>query len=290
MSNGIRWYKRQRTTQAGWVERVQIILWVNRDRTTIAETAQRRACRRDKVLFWRRRFVEGRTAKFPVAERRHDRPRSGPPRVCSPAERKAVALSTRAHSQAPTPAPRARRGDRASQPGTVLRASGRVLCTRRDWAAEVSRPDGGRSISHRTIVRIWHERDWKPWCWQGGLHSPEPEPVPKSRAICRLSLHPPEDGTLLCLDEKPGVQILERLAPDQPGWPGRVAWHFLPTHASWLNQIEIWYSVFSRKSLKGGSWRSYAELQSPILTFMRTYHRRWAHPYYWTYKDLPLTD
>jgi transposase-like protein/transposase len=369
----LRQIKRQRTTQAGWVERAKIILLADRGRTTIEETALRLGCGRDKVLFWRRRFLEGHAAKLPVAERLHDRPRSGRPRVFSSAEREAVALSTLAHYQAPTPRPPASGvATVGAPPGTVLRASGLVVCTSRDLAEELSRPDVGFSISHSTIVRIWHERDLKPWRWQRWLHSPDPELVSKSRAICRLYRHPPTDGTLLCLDEKPGIQILERWGLDQSCWPGRVArhafeyvrhgtldlfaafavqtgwvygrcyehhraielaefldyldrvlpvsecgvlhlisdnlktrtapetlqwmaehpgrvvWHFLPTHASWLNQVEIWFSVLSRKSLKGGSWRSYAELQSHILTFIRTYNRRWAHPYNWKYKGLPL--
>lgn len=367
----LRKIKRQRTTQAGWAERAQIILWAERGRTTLEETAQRLECSRDKVLFWRQRFLEGRAARLPVAERLRDRPRSGRPRVFSPEPREAVAVSTLAPYQAPSPPPTAR-APGGAEPGTLLGASGLVVCTSRDLAEELSRPDRGIAISHSTIVRIWHERDLKPWCWQSWLHSPDPELIPKSRAICRLYRHPPEDGILLCLDEKPGIQILERLAPDQPGWPGRVArhefeyrrhgtldlfaalhvqtawvygrcyehpravalvecldyldrmlpvsacgvlhlisdnlktrtapatqdcmaehpgrvvWHFLPTHASWLNQVEIWFSVLYRKSLKGGSWRSYAELPSHILTFLRTYHRRWAHPYPWTYKGLPL--
>jgi transposase-like protein len=369
----LRKIKRQRTIQAGWAERAQIILLADRGRTTIEETAQYLGCSRDKVLFWRRRFLEGRTAKLPVDERLHDRPRSGRPQVFSPEQRETVALSTLAHYQAPTPqflgSGVATVGP---HPGTVLRTSGLVVCTSRDMAEELSRTDGGLLISHSTIARIWQERDLKPWCWQSWLHSPDPELIPKSRAICRLYRHPPENGTLLCLDEKPGIQILERLALDQLGWPGRIArqefeyvrhgtldlfaafhvqtgwvygrcyehhravelvefldyldrvlpisecgvlhlisdnlktrtapetltwmaehpgrvvWHFLPTHASWLNQVEIWFSVFSRKSLKGGSWRSYAELQSHILTFIRTYNRRWAHPYHWKYKGLPL--
>jgi transposase len=81
-------------------------------------------------------------------------------------------------------------------------------------------------------------------------------------------------------------------APETDTWmerhPGRVVWHFLPTHASWLNQIELWFSTLQRKSLARGSWSSYEELEQQILTFIRTYDRRWAHPFRWTYKGLPL--
>ena len=222
----LRKIKRQRTTQAGWAERAQILLLADRDRTTIEETAMRLGCGRDKVLFWRQRFLEGRTAKRPVAERLRDRPRSGRPRGFSPAQRETVALSTLAHYQASTPQPPASGvATLGTEPGTVLRTSGLMVCTSRDLAEELSCPNGRFSISHSTIVRIWHERDLKPWRWLAWLHSPDPELISKSRAICRLYLHPPTDGTLLCLDEKPGIQILERLGPDQPVWPGRVARH-----------------------------------------------------------------
>ena len=353
----LRKLKRQGTTQARWLDRARIILWADQDRTTIEETAKRLECGRDKVIFWRRRFLEGRPAKLAVRERLQDRPRAGRPRLFAPAYRETVVLSTLAHYQAPAP-----------------RTSGLVVCTSRDLAEELSRKHWGLSISHSTIARIWEERDLKPWRWHAWLNSPDPDLIAKSRAICRLYRHPPEDGTLLCVDEKPGIQILERFAPDRPVWPGRVArqefeyvrhgtldllaaldvqsgwvygrcyehhravelveflgyldrvlpvsecgvlhlisdnlktrtapetlewmedhpgrvvWHFLPTHASWLNQIEIWFSVLQRKSLKRGSWRSYAELKQHILTFIRTYNRRWAHPYNWTYKGLPLAS
>lgn len=102
----LRKIKRQRTTRADWAERARIILLADRDRTTIEETAKRLECGRDKVLFWRQRFLEGRTAKIPVAERLHDRPRSGRPRGFSPEQRETVALATLARYQAPPPEPR----------------------------------------------------------------------------------------------------------------------------------------------------------------------------------------
>jgi hypothetical protein len=57
---------------------------------------------------------------------------------------------------------------------------------------------------------MWQVMDLKPWQWEYWLESPDPELVAISRAICRLYHHPPQDGTLLCLDEKPGIQIVER--------------------------------------------------------------------------------
>lgn len=67
----------------------------------------------------------------------------------------------------------------------------------------------------------------------------------------------------------------------------RVIVHYTPKHASWLNQIEIWFSVLARKLLKRETFRSLAELKERILQFM-TYHNRYlAHPYRWTYTGAP---
>jgi transposase len=56
--------------------------------------------------------------------------------------------------------------------------------------------------------------------------------------------------------------VLDNLSTHKPNldrWLARhpnVHFHHTPTHASWLNQIEIWFSTLSAKSLKGGSFRS----------------------------------
>lgn len=253
----------------------------------------------------------------------------------------------------------------------TVREQGVLVCSSRDLAQELSQGALESTISPSTIVRLWAHLALKPWRWRYWLTSPDPELVAKSRAICRLYHQPPDDGTLLCLDEKPGIQIVERrvcvpvwpgqvahgefeyvrhgtldlfaalvvgtgtvrgrcyphhraveladfldyldwvfpqrkygvlhlisdnaktrTAPETRDWmeahPGRVVWHFLPVHASWLNQIEIWFSILQRKALKHGSWCSYRDLEQHILTFIRTHNQKWAHPYRWTYKGLPL--
>ena len=45
----------------------------------------------------------------------------------------------------------------------------------------------------------------------------------------------------------------------------RLTLHFTPTYASWLNQVEIWFGIFSRDVLKGGCWRSKQELIRQIV-------------------------
>jgi len=67
----------------------------------------------------------------------------------------------------------------------------------------------------------------------------------------------------------------------------RVVFHFTPKHASWLNQIEIWFSVLSRKMLRRESFASLAELEASILEFIEYYYRHLAHPYRWTYTGTP---
>lgn len=65
--------------------------------------------------------------------------------------------------------------------------------------------------------------------------------------------------------------------------------HFTPTHASWLNQIEIWFNIFSRAVLKGGVWKSRQALIDQIMTFIRSYNENSAHPFAWTYEGKPLS-
>jgi transposase len=69
----------------------------------------------------------------------------------------------------------------------------------------------------------------------------------------------------------------------------RVVVHYTPKHASWLNQIEIWFSVLTRKLLARESFSSLAELKERIEQFI-TYHNRYlAHPYRWTYTGTPCS-
>ena len=64
--------------------------------------------------------------------------------------------------------------------------------------------------------------------------------------------------------------------------------HFTPTHGSWLNQVELWFSVLSRRFLKRGDFASMADFEARLLAFVEDYNRRHAHPYSWTYAGTPL--
>jgi hypothetical protein len=54
-------------------------------------------------------------------------------------------------------------------------------------------------------------------------------------------------------------------------------------HASWLNQIELWLSLLSRKLLRHGNFRSVADPQAQVLAFITSYNRTMAKPFAWTY-------
>lgn len=69
----------------------------------------------------------------------------------------------------------------------------------------------------------------------------------------------------------------------------RLHLHFTPTYASWLNQIEIWFNIFSRAVLKGGVWRSKQALVAQIMRYIRCYNEQSAHPFRWTYEGTPLS-
>ena len=68
----------------------------------------------------------------------------------------------------------------------------------------------------------------------------------------------------------------------------RLTLHFTPTYASWLNQVEIWFSIFSRDVIRGGAWRSKPELVKQIVQYIDQYNKTRAKPFRWTYTGQPL--
>lgn len=61
--------------------------------------------------------------------------------------------------------------------------------------------------------------------------------------------------------------------------------HFTPTSASWLNQVEIWFGILSRKALRGFSSRSTAELRQAIEAFIKAYSQH-AKPFKWRKREV----
>jgi transposase len=71
--------------------------------------------------------------------------------------------------------------------------------------------------------------------------------------------------------------------PKEDRWLKRhpnVHFHFTPTHASWLNQIEVWFSILWRQALRGASFTSPRQVRQAIDRFIEAYSQV-AHPFEW---------
>ncbi|MDB6055515.1 MAG: endonuclease [Verrucomicrobiales bacterium] len=191
--------------------------------------------------------------------------------------------------------------------------------------------------------------------------STDPEFTAKAADIVGLYLNPPQNAVVLCVDEKPCIQALERdqgwirlpngkaltgysheytrhgtttlfaametatglvktttfkrrrrreflhfmnevvemygesqihvildnlntHKPKEDRWLSQhsnVHFHFTPTHASWLNQVEIWFSILSRQALRKTSFTSVPQLKEAIERFVKAYNPK-AQPFEWT--------
>jgi transposase len=196
----------------------------------------------------------------------------------------------------------------------------------------------------------------KSWC-----ESDDPEFAAKAADVVGLYMAPPENAIVICVDEKPSIQALERAQgylklpngraltghshdykrngtstlfaafevatgkvrtvhknrrrrveflafmngvvaaypdtaihvildnlnthkPKNDRWLKRhpnVRFHFTPTRASWLNQVEIWFSILENKSLHGASFTSVTQLRQHIDAFIESYNQH-AKPFVWT--------
>jgi putative transposase len=75
-----------------------------------------------------------------------------------------------------------------------------------------------------------------------------------------------------------GTQKVQEWLEAHPRW----RFQFTPTHASWLNQIEIFFSILYRRLLKHGIFTSEQDLAEQMLAFVETYNQT-AKPFKWTY-------
>ena len=68
----------------------------------------------------------------------------------------------------------------------------------------------------------------------------------------------------------------------------RIRFAYTPKHTSWLNRVEIWFGVLSRRCLTRGSFRSAKDLRERVLAFVEYYNKTNAEPYKWTFAGRPL--
>ena len=68
----------------------------------------------------------------------------------------------------------------------------------------------------------------------------------------------------------------------------RIRFVYTPRHCSWLNQVEIWFSILARRLLKRSSFTSLEDLQARVLKFIDYFNRVLSKPFRWTYTGRPL--
>ncbi len=221
----------------------------------------------------------------------------------------------------------------------------------------------GIAVSDRTVGRILGDADLQPHRQKMYLTSHDEEFREKRDDVLRLYYETPTNEHIICLDEKTGIQALERRYADIPMQPGRpvrrefeyirhgtLCWmgafdvrrgrpfgfascdhnsdtfvdlldlvdlcypsgrghfvmdnlsahdtpdvnewldehprwtrHFTPKHASWLNQIECWFSILQRRVITRGSFSSTHHLAERINAYV-LWHLRTDQPFRWSYR------
>lgn len=319
--------------------RARIVLFCARGLSNAA-IARSVGCDERTVRKWRKRFAES-----PGLGALEDRPRSGRPAVVPLARRCEVVKL-------------------ACQRPEGSKAQFREIWTL-DSLQEALREQAGFDLSRSEIQRILNAEHLRPHRMRLWLHSPDPEFQPKVERICQLYLEPPAGATVLCVDEKSGIQALQRRYRTQSprrGQPGRfefeyrrhgtrtllaafetrtghvvgccktsrtaadllafmetvaqsyptgpvyVIWDnlnihhgqrweifnqrhggrfdfvYTPLHASWVNQVEIWFGLLQRRLLRYGSFSSAQELEASLLGFVDHWNTFEAHPWKWTFR------
>ena len=314
---------RSTSIRAGLAQRARIVLLAGGGAGT-NEIVRRTGASKPTVLLWKKRYASEGIGGL------EDRLRPGKPRTVDDV---AIVLATL------EPPPK-RLG--------VTHWSSRLL------AAELG-------ISNVKVAKVWREWKLQPWRTESFKFSTDPELEAKVRDVTGLYLNPPDKAVVLCVDEKPQAQALERAAPVLPLRPGipekrshdyirhgtttlfaalevatgkvtdacyprhrheefleflkqvakayprvrlhivcdnygthnhpgvrawlakhpRITLHFTPTSGSWLNMVEVFFSIITRQAIRRGSFTSVKDLIAAIENFIDGWNDR-CHSFIWT--------
>jgi len=156
-------------------------------------------------------------------------------------------------------------------------------------------------VSKSTVHRNWQAFGLQPHRQKHFKLSNDPFFVEKGRDIVGLYLNPPENAVVLCVDEKSGIQALERTRqnlevhrivdnyathkhPRVRRWFAtrpRFHVHFTPNYASWLNQVEIWFNRVTQQAIRRGTFSGVKELLTKIDHYVQNSNRH-GQPFVWT--------
>jgi transposase len=67
-----------------------------------------------------------------------------------------------------------------------------------------------------------------------------------------------------------------------------IVFHYTPIHASWMNQVEIWFRILVRKLLRRASFHSINDLNAKVMAFVEYFNQTMAKPFKWTYRGRAL--
>jgi transposase len=186
---------RSKGAPARVVERALIVLLAAAGLTG-AQIAERAGCTEPTVVKWRRQYAECGLAGL------EDAPRPGGPRRVLTDE---VVCEILAATVTPPP--------------ESLRAAGMTHWSSRRLADWLGR-DRGISVSHDSITVLWRKFCLQPHRTEGFKFSTDPQLEAKVRDVVGLYLAPPQNAVVVCVDEKPQIQALQRTRPVLPMRPG----------------------------------------------------------------------